>query len=727
MKTIRLLFYTVICFFAFVTAMATESGKHQSRLLQLTKYVDPRIGTSGHGHVFLGANVPFGFVQLGPMGAGKGWDWCSGYHDSDSILLGFSHLHISGTGIGDLGDILLFPSMDGKQQSHFSHDKEVIKPGYYSVVLDDSGIQAELTTTTRVGFHRYTYPRRNNVCMSFNIYKGIGSDKFVSGNISQINSTTLVGYRESTGWAKHQKVFFKAVFSSPIKLIQSVGDTLKMLSFDLPANHQLLVKVALSPVSIKNAASNLDIELPLWNFTQTCAKADAAWNVQLSKIDFQSADSSLKKVFYTSLYHTMIAPSVFSDVNGEYYGADGKIHQAKGFTNYTTFSLWDTYRAAHPLSTLIHRDMLTDYAQTFLHIFNQQGRLPVWHLMGNETDCMVGYPAVPVLADLILKGVSIDRLKAFDAMKSTAMLDGHGLKDLKDDGYLPYDKFMTVGSVAWGLEYALSDWCIAQVAKSIGKEDDYQYFIKRSKNYSKYFDSTTKFMRGRAADGHFRSPFNPFLTEFFAGDFVEGNSWQYTWLVPQDVHGLISLMGGEQHFTDKLDSLFIVRGDMGGDAPLDVSGLIGQYAHGNEPSHHIIYMYSYAGKPWKAAPLLRQVIAQFYTTNRDGLAGNEDVGQMSAWYVLSSLGLYQVEPAGGKFVFGSPVMDKATLNVEGRTFTILAHQNSADNKYIQKVRLNDKDYTKSYIEYKDIIAGGVLEFFMGDKPSVFGTDIKDRP
>lgn len=720
-----------LCLIAMATAYSFAAtpkkvvGKKTFAQHNLTKYVDPTIGTGGHGHVFLGANVPFGFVQLGPTEKGEGWDWCSGYHASDSIIIGFSHTHLSGTGCSDLGDILLFPTTDNSTESKFSHQQESVRPGYYSVILKNSNIKAEMAATARVGFHRYTYPTRD-AKLIINLVNGIG-DTYVSGNTKQVNDSVVTGCRISKGWAKHQEVYFTAIFSSPIKQFVTKNNGISTLSFQLPANRKLLVKVALSPVSEANAKLNMKAELPGWNFEATVAAANKAWNKQLNKIVYNTNNTADTKTFYTALYHTMVAPSLFCDVNGDYRGSDGKIYRQGGFKNYTTFSLWDTYRAAHPLATIIDREMLPDYAQTFIHIFKEQGKLPVWHLMGNETDCMVGNPAIPVLADMFLKGVKLDREASYEAMKKSAMLDERGLKELKEYGYLPYDKTPGAETVARGLEYALADWCVAKVAKELNKQDDYQYFLKRSKSYSKYFDTKSQFMRGCAADGTFRTPFSPFSAEHRVNDYTEGNAWQYTWLVPQDVHGLIKLFGGEKTFVSKLDSLFIVTGDLGKNASPDISGLIGQYAHGNEPSHHIIYLYAYAGMPWKSAPLLRKTLNTLYSANRDGLSGNEDVGQMSAWYILSALGLYQVEPAGGKYIFGSPLMNEATLNVGNKLFRIVVQNNNADNIYIQSVKLNGKPYTKSYIDYKDIIKGGVLEFTMGNKPSSFGTREIDRP
>jgi predicted alpha-1,2-mannosidase len=729
MKTNKYLSLALMLAFT-LSAMATQPKKSKKQtVVNLTQFVDPTIGTGGHGHVFLGANVPFGFIQLGPSQVVKGWDWCSGYHNSDNTIIGFSHTHLSGTGIGDLGDILVFPATDNSLKSTFSHKNESCKPGYYSVKLDNSGIKAELTATARVGFHRYTFPKGKDAKLIFNLHYGIGWDKYVEGKITKVNDRTITGYRISTGWAKLQKVYFTATFSAPIKSMTAQGDTIQTLTFKLPANNQLLAKVALSPVSIDNSKKNMEAELPGWDFVATANAADKAWNEQLSDIIFNTQNVSDKKVFYTALYHTMIAPSLFCDVSGDYYGADRTVYRNSGFKNYTTFSLWDTYRAAQPLMTLIHRDMLPDMAQTFLHIFAQQGKLPVWHLVGNETDCMVGNPGIIALADMYLKGTKMDKEAAFEAMKKSAMLDERGMRELKRYGYLPYDKTEDMAeTVARGLEYAIADWCIAQIAKDLNKQDDYRYFLNRSKSYTKYFDKNIGFVRGVDSNGKFREPFNPFHSAHRADDYTEGNAWQYTWLVPQDIHGLIKEFGGEKPFIHKFDSLFIVKGDLGKDASPDISGLIGQYAHGNEPSHHILYMYAYAGQQWKSAPLIRQTLTTLYTTQKDGLSGNEDVGQMSGWYVLSSMGIYQVEPAGGKFIFGSPLMDEATIKVGGgKTFRIVAKNNSRENMYIQSVMLNGKPYTKSYINYNDIIAGGTLVFTMGNKPSNFGADVKDRP
>lgn len=712
----------------FLTAAVALATIFSVSAQDYTQYVNPFIGTGGHGHVFLGANVPFGNIQAGPTQKKQGWDWCSGYHYSDSTVIGFGQMHLSGTGIGDLGDVSLLPMTNPSQREvKFSHKAEYVRPGYYSVMLA-SGIRVELTATQRVAFHRYSFPAdATKGYIALNLAQGIGWDKMTSCKFKQESDKTITGFRMSEGWAKDQRVYFVAEFSEPVKLEENERDTIGIFSV-ASTNQPLLVKVGISAVSVENARENLQQELPGWNFASVVAKANADWNRELSKIAIKTQDERAKRIFYTALYHTMIAPSVFSDVNGEYRGADGKTHKGD-FTDYTTFSLWDTYRAAFPLMTLIQPEMQRDLAETMLHIFKQQGKLPVWHLMGNETDCMVGNPGIPVLVDIALKGFHVDKKAVFEAVKASAMRDERGMGLLKKYGYIPCDLDPEKETVAKGLEYALADACIAKLAKQLGKTEDYKYFYKRSQSYRDfYFDKQTKFMRGVTSDHKFREPFDPFSTVHRQDDYTEGNAWQYVWLVPHDVHGLVAAFGGEKPFVSKLDSLFIVNGDMGADASPDITGLIGQYAHGNEPSHHILYMYNYVGQPWKGADKIRYVLANLYHDDFDGLSGNEDVGQMSAWYILSSVGFYQVDPAGGRYVFGSPLFDEATLNVgNGKTFRVVAHNNSSEDKYIQSAKLNGKPYTRSYIDFKDIVRGGTLEFVMGNKPSQFGVKPSDRP
>lgn len=732
-------------------ASCDEKTEQKSELRNLTQYVDPYIGTGDHGHVFMGANVPFGFVQLGPTNITSGWDWVSGYHITDSTIWAFTHTHLNGTGIGDLLDIGFMPVTGdvklGKgdisdpksgQYSLFSHDKETAKAGHYAVHLDRYDIDVELTATKRVGFHKYTFPESADARVIIDLKTALNWDAPTDTYLKYENDSTISGYRFSKGWAKNQKVFFTAIFSEPIKqFILSEGEEAKegtelqadkgvfgQAFFDTKDQKELYVKVALSPVSIENAKLNMQAELPGWDFEQTIKDADKAWNEELNKIHIETGDEVVKRVFYTALFHTMIAPSEFGDVNNDYRGSDDKVYEKANFKNYTTFSLWDTYRAAHPLMTIIHPEKMSDIINTMLHIYKEQGKLPVWHLMGNETDCMVGNPGIPVVADAILKGYTgFDKELAYEAMKNSAMLDERGLGYLKEYGYIPYDK--EPEGLSKGMEYALADWTIAQVAQQMGKTEDYEYFMNRSKAYKPYFDKETGFVRGLSSDGKFNEPFSPFVASHRVTDYTEGNAWQYTWLVPHDIQGLLDLFGSNEKFTEKLDSLFIVEGSLGENASPDISGLIGQYAHGNEPSHHILYMYPYIGQPWKGADKIREVIDVMYHDQPAGLSGNEDVGQMSAWYILSALGFYQVEPAGGKYIFGSPIVNEASVRVkDGKIFKIIAKNNSAENKYIQSVTLNGKDYDKYYINFKDIEAGGTLEFVMGNQPSeTWGTSV----
>ena len=704
--------------------------------------VNPMIGTGGHGHVFLGANVPFGFVQLGPTNRKDGWDWCSGYHYSDSVIIGFSHLHLSGTGCADLGDIAFLPITEGSQQSvTFSHQQEHVRPGYYDVTLNN-GIRVELTATERTGMHRYTLPATTkNGYLRLDLQQGIGWDEATAARAFQQDATTICGFRFSKGWANDQKVFFVAEFSKPVNMISRHTTTITksddkttinvndvgpwMISYKADSE-PLLMRVGLSAVSIDGARANLRAEQTGWDFDGVVAQAERKWDEQLGKIQVTGGTPDQRTIFYTALYHTMTAPSVFCDVDGQYRGSDGKVHQGD-YVHYTTFSLWDTYRAAHPLMTLIHPERQEDIAKTMINIWRQQGKLPVWHLMGCETNCMVGNPAIPVLADLVLKGLTTQRQQAFEAMRASAILDERGLALLKEYGYIPCDLFSDNETVGRGLEYALADWCVARVAEQLGMTADQQYFDQRAQSYRQYFDPVTGFMRGKDSHGNWSfsqtsSPFNPFHSAPKNRDYTEGNAWQYTWLVPHDPHGLASLFGSEQRFIAKLDSLFIVEGDLGEEAPPDISGLIGQYAHGNEPSHHVLYLYNYVGQPWKGARLIRRTLGELYHNAPDGLSGNEDVGQMSAWYILSAMGIYQVEPAGGKYVFGTPLFPEVTMQVgNGKTFTIRARNVSDENIYIQSASLNGMPYTRSYIMYQDIVSGGTLEFQMGPQPSDFGT------
>ncbi|ARK12858.1 GH92 family glycosyl hydrolase [Fibrella sp. ES10-3-2-2] len=743
--------------FPFLALLVTYSliGVCQPRhaATDLTRYVDPFIGTGFHGHVFMGANVPFGAVQLGPTQMSQGWDWSSGYHYSDSLIVGFAHTHLSGTGIGDLGDILLMPTTgpirlargtsansESGYSSRFSHADETARPGYYRVKLQRYNIDVALTATERVGLHRYTFPRSENAHILIDLGEGVG-DRPVETYLQQLNDSTLTGYRFSKGWATDQRLYFAVVFAKPIRQLAlfdnqtPVAGTLVksnrakgVISFYTKSGENVLVKVGISPVSADNALVNIRAELPHWNFNRVASAAQAAWNKELGKLRVETADQNRLKTFYTALYHTLVAPSLFNDHNGDYRGTDKQVYRKAGFANMTTFSLWDTYRSAHPLFTLTQPRRVADMANSMLAIYDQQGKLPVWHLVGNETNTMPGNSALPVLADACLKGIKgVDVNRAYAAMKNSAMLDERGLVFVKKQGFIPADSL--VESVARGLEYAIDDWAVAQVAKKLGQQEDYAYFSKRAKAYQYYFDPQTRFMRGRVSQTERRTPFSPLVSRHMKDDFAEGNAWQYTWLVPHDVEGLVTLFNGEQAFTQKLDSLFVVKGDMGAEASNDITGLIGQYAHGNEPSHHITYLYSYVGQPWKTADKVRYILDSLYSTRPDGLIGNEDVGQMSAWYVLSALGFYPVNPANGVYVFGSPVFDAVTLQLDnGKTFWLKTINNGPANRYIKRILLNGKPYKKAYLRHETILEGGTLTIEMDAKPSpTWGTSPEDRP
>lgn len=675
----------------------------------------------------MGANVPFGLVQLGPTEPTRGWDWCSGYYYDDDELIGFGHMHLSGTGIGCLGDVAFLPVKDFKQTStRFKHEAEKVHPGYYSVQLTDPNVLVELTATERCGFHRYTFKNGAKAQLALDLSQCIGWDKLNDCLLTQESATRLTGFRRSNGWAADRRIYFSIDFSQPVTVHRL--DSMERVVVSVADNTKpLLVKVALSPVSIDKAKLNMQAELAGWDFDAAVKQADEAWNRELARIEIQTNDRTKKRVFYTAMYHLMTSCSKFNDVDREYRGADGKVHKAD-FTNYTTLSLWDTYRAAHPLMTVAFPEMQRDFAQTFLNIYKQQGRLPVWHLMGSETDCMVGNPGAIVLADLTMKGFVEDKELALEALKATQMKDIRSLGLLKKYGYIPWNLEPENETVAKALEYCAADDGVAKVAKLLGKKDDYEYFFNRSRSYMKYYDPETRFLRAVDTDGKFRLPFNPFFAEHRTNDYTEGNAWQYTFLVPHDVKGLIKLFGSDKAFMSKLDSLFFVEGWAGDNASPDMSGMTGQYAHGNEPSHHVIYMYNYAGRPDKAAPLLRKMLNEMYLDQPDGLSGNEDVGQMSAWYILSSVGLYQVDPVGGRFVIGSPLFDKATVNVGGgKTFTVVAKNNSDKNIYVQSARLNGKTLKNSYVDFNDIRHGGTLELVMGPKPSKWATTTACRP
>ena len=748
MKAFKLLALTS-CFL-----LATGSGVAQrdySKSEGLLQYVDPYIGSGYHGHVFVGTSVPYGMVQLGPSNIHKGWDWCSGYHYSDSILIGFSHTHLSGTGCTDLGDILIMPLNEirtprGNQDdirdgyaSRYSHDNEIARPEYYSLLLDRYNIRAELAATDRVGFHRYTYPEGKPASILIDLREGNGSNAYDS-YIRKIDDYTVEGYRYVRGWSPSRKVYF--VLKSDKKIEQFTAyddntpkpwDQLKVASVKSVLTFgnvkQVKIKVAISSVSCANAAMNLQEELSHWDFDKTVKMSAGRWNKELARMTVETDDEASKRTFYTAHYHTMIAPTLYCDVNGEYRGMNDMIYTDPKKVNYTTLSLWDTYRALHPLMTIIQPEMVDNVVNSMLSIYRQQDKLPIWPLMSGETNQMPGYSSVPVIADAYLKGFTgFDAEEALQAMKATATYEKQkGVPYVIEKGYIPADKIHEATSIA--MEYAVDDWGIAAMARKMGKTGDAATFAKRAHYYKNYFDSSIHFIRPKLEDGSWRTPYDPARSIHTVGDFCEGNGWQYTFFAPQDPYGLIGLFGGDKPFVAKLDDFFTNNDSMGEGASSDITGLIGQYAHGNEPSHHVAYLYAYAGEQWKTAEKVRFIMDEFYTDRPDGIIGNEDCGQMSAWYLLSSMGLYQVNPSDGVFVFGSPCFKKVEMKVRGgKTFTVEAPNNNKENIYIQKVYLNGKPYNKSYIIYDDIINGSTLKFVMGKKPNKnFGKAPANRP
>jgi len=721
--------------------LTTVGILYNARAQKLTQFVDPLIGSGGHGHVFVGASVPFGAVQLGPNNIYKGWDWCSGYHYSDSLIIGFSHLHLSGTGIGDLADVLIMPITGevklnkGRQEfphngylSTFSHKNEIAKPGYYSVKMDN-GVAVELTASERVGFHQYRFPKGKDAHVIIDLKEGI-NDKSTGTYLEQTDEFTLKGYRFSSGWAKEQQVFFAIRSSKPLKkliiynedkpLSEKIGkgtSVKAVIGFE-PGDFVQL-KVGISPVSSENALDNINAEIPHWNFPEIVKQADAKWNKELSQIEIQTKNEADKRIFYTAMFHSVIHPSLFNDHNGDYQGADHKAHTKPAFNNYSVFSTWDTYRAEHPLFTLIAPDRINDFVNSMLAIYDEQGHLPVWHLNGNETGTMPGISSLQIVAEAYLKGFrGFDAERAYQAIRTTAMSDLRGLNFLREMKPIPTDGNVQ-RVVAQSMELSISDGSIALMAKALGKTDDYKYFSKRAKNYQLYYDASVGFFRGIMSNGSWNPVFDPFKsTKPMAKDYAEGNAWQYLWLAPQDVSGLIKLIGGKDVFNARLDSFFVLAPKDDSEVLVDLTGNIGQYAHGNEPSHHIAYLYAFAGQQWKTAEKVRYIMKEFYHDDPDGVIGNEDCGQMSAWYIFSSLGFYPVFPASGNYVIGSPLFDKATINLpEGKKFIVEVKNNSPENIYIQQIELNGQKLSNGFINHKDILNGGLLKIVMGNKPN----------
>jgi predicted alpha-1,2-mannosidase len=697
-----------------------------------SQYVNPFIGTGGHGHTYPGAVLPHGMVQLSPDTRLEGWDGCSGYHYSDSYIYGFTHTHLSGTGCSDYGDILLMPmtgepSADNKiYGSKFLHDKEKASPGFYSVQLDDDNILAELTTTTRVGFHKYTFASagKNNVILDLK-----HRDEVLESSIQIVNDHTVAGFRRSKAWADNQYVYFEIEFSKPFidsdiwdnddlqggKIIIDSSKNLK--AFFQFEDKIVMAKVAISAVSKQGARKNLRAELPGWDFEKVKADAVKVWNKELNKIEVSSNDKDQLNIFYTALYHTMVVPNINMDVDRQYRGRDNKIHTATDFTNYSVFSLWDTHRGAHPLYTIIDQKRTIDYIRSFLAQYKEGGRLPVWELSGCETDCMIGYHSVPVIVDAYMKGLNkFDTKLALEAMKKSSTWDHLGLPALIDHGFLELDDEHE--SVSKTLEYAYDDWCIAQFAKKLGDNAAYEKYIKRAQSYKNMLDLQTGFMRPRK-NGNWVAPFD---AREVNNSFTEANSWQYSFYMPQDVDGYMQMIGGAAKLEQKLDALFKEPQQTTGRDQADITGLIGQYAHGNEPSHHIAYLYNFTGKAYKTQEKIHQIVNEMYHNAPAGLEGNEDCGQMSAWYVLSALGFYPVTPGTTNYIIGTPLFSSATIHLEnGKTFTINGNNSSNKNFYIQSASLNDNGYKKSYLSYFDIVKGGSANFMMGTMPSSFGS------
>ncbi len=717
----------------------------------LTTLVNPFVGTAKNGHTYPGATVPFGMVQLSPDTRTEGWDACSGYHYSDSTILGFSHLHLSGTGVADYGDILVMPTVGPLvvaqgdpvrgvrgYWSKFLHSEESASPGYYRVKLQDYGIQVELSATRHAGVHKYVFPKSDSANIVIDLKHGLGLDKVTGLSLRIVGDDEIVGFRKSQGWAKNQVIYFAAKFSKPFqsfgianhddilyKRRLATGDDLKaFVRYKTKANETICVKIGLSSVGIIGAQKNLAAEVPGWDFESVRAGAESVWNAELNKIWVDGGSEAQRRTFYTALYHTMLTPNTFSDVDGQYLGMDGLRRQTNGFEMYTVFSLWDTFRAEHPLFTIIDRKRANDFVQSLLQKYVESGILPVWELAGNETWCMIGYHAVPVILDAYAKGIrSYDAERALVAMIHSANLDHFGLKSYRENGYVAAE--VESESVSKTLEYSYDDWCIAQLASALGKKPVAAEFGERGAYFRNLFDPLMGFMRARE-NARWVEPFDP---RSVTVHYTEANPWQYSFFAPQDIPGLIQLFGGRESFVGKLDQLFSEKEQLTGRNQLDISGMIGQYAQGNEPSHHVAYLYDYAGAPWKTQQIVRRILDSLYSPEPDGLCGNDDCGQMSAWYVFGAMGFYPVTPGLPDYSIGSPLFDRVTLRLEdGKQFVIDAEGNSPKDRFIQSARVNGAASTRTYIKHEEIMRGGLLEFVMGPQPNVrWGVGLADVP
>ncbi len=702
----------------------------------LVSYVNPFIGTGGHGHTYPGATMPFGMMQLSPDTRLEGWDGCSGYHFSDEYIYGFSHTHLSGTGVSDYGDVLLMPTntvefnngSNGKNgyRSKFSHAKEIASPGFYKVHLDDTNIYVSLAVSNRSGKHKYEFAKGSRQIVILDLEH---RDEVLDSKLTIHNKQSVSGYRFSKAWATDQRLFFDLEFSRPYKKVTLLEDKKQgkkvkaAFEFEASETNILEIKVGISPVDEDGALHNWQLELENKSLDEIKKEAEAAWEKQLNKIVVETYKEEDKINFYTALYHTMIAPNLYQDVDGRYRGIDNKIHRDEYSKYYTVFSLWDTYRAAHPLYTIIEQERTNDFIKTFIKKYEEGGIMPIWDLSANYTGCMIGYHAVPVIADAFMKGIrNYDSIKAFEAMKHSATRDKLGLESYKNFGFIPVEKESE--SVSKTLEYAYDDWTIAQMAKELNKEEDYKTYIQRAQYYKNVYDPETQFMRGRFRNNWF-SPFDPYEVNF---NYTEANSWQYSFYTPQDISGHIGLMGGKNRFEKMLDKLFKAETKTSGRNQADITGLIGQYAHGNEPSHHMAYLYNYVNKPNKTQEKVRQILRDLYKNSPDGISGNEDCGQMSAWYVFSALGFYPVTPGSNKYIIGSPLVKSAIINLEnGKKFKISAVNNSEENNYIKNAELNGKSYSKTYINHQDIANGGSLSFDMYNRKQSWGRKDIDIP
>ncbi len=724
------------------SAQSHLSGRGRS----LLHYVNPFIGTDAHGHTFPGAAAPFGMVQLSPDTRLEGWDGCSGYHYSDTLVYGFSHTHLSGTGVSDYGDVLIQPYLSdiylepAQYAARFDKSTEMAEPGYYAATLNPNTIDeilVELTATERVGVHRYTFA--SNREFAHLLIDLRHRDEVLTSSLSMVSDRELVGYRVSSAWAKDQRLYFAIRFSrpfyhlrifdmtqEPIRSQRSVTGraVVSLVDFYNYSGTPLVVTVALSPVSVQNARQNLDAECPHFDFDSIRAQTQQKWVELLGKIDVDGAESEEHLyTFYTALYHTMLAPNLYSDVNGQYRGRDKGIHRAEGFDYYTVFSLWDTYRALHPLLNILQPKRTNDFIQTFLRQYEHRGLLPVWELSACETDCMIGNHALPVIADAWRKGIrNFDARLALKAMLTSANQERLGLRAYRERGYIPADE--EPESVSKTLEYAFDDWCVAQLALSLGEKELADTFLLRAQAYKNLFDPQTRFFRARS-NGSWVGPFDPFEVNFH---YTEANAWQYRFAVPHDISGMMALFGGPEAFARALDSLFAAPAVTTGRRQADMTGFVGQYVQGNEPSHHIAYLYNYAGQPWKTQQRVRQIMDNLYSHRPDGLSGNEDCGQMSAWYVFSALGFYPVVPGSDHYAIGTPLFERATLHLDnGKTFTVRAPGVSSKRPYIARAYWNGQPWTRSWITHDMIQSGGELRFEMSDKPTSWGKEVADRP